>query len=226
MLTVVGYSSGVGHCAEGPGEYGWVDHLKYGLMADGDEDWRHIKDVVNLSESGALLADQLPAIEGYLAGYRETHRTGTIEMLAQVGGRESIAEVSEDGEYIYKYSVDEFSLSVSQLLAICQQRRVRLGFVSNHPLPEERSRERGGKLYKFGDAAFRAYQQPVQELSLERGIPYIDIYAVLENCPEPTLAPDDMHPNGLGHRLIAETVAPYVRPSVRPADFKDRLVVP
>lgn len=222
MLVVVGDSIAEGHCAHGPGEQGWVGLIEQKLMQRGDADWRRICSVAKVAISGTTLAEVLPMVEGTLRGRRKVH-DGVINMLAMVGGREAIALAKEEDDHVrheLPVTLDEFEASVRALVRLCEKPqpgeadkfRVNLGFVGSYPVAPALPYARGPWNFYLADETYQAYQEPVRRVAAEYGVPYIDIHATFSEQAqrEPVLAADQVHPNSLGHQLIAEAVAPYL----------------
>jgi lysophospholipase L1-like esterase len=62
----------------------------------------------------------------------------------------------------------------------------------------------------------RAYAQKVRDLAGEEKVPLLDVFDLFEQCATTTgyapLLLDGVHPSEFGHRLIADALAPLIKP--------------
>ena len=83
-----------------------------------------------------------------------------------------------------------------------------------HRLNEEDPRGDWGKAVPQG--CLRVYRDIILETALYHAIPVLDLYAVSGINPEnpvqrETLMPDGLHPNALGHQILARKIAAFLR---------------
>lgn len=83
-----------------------------------------------------------------------------------------------------------------------------------HRLNEEDPRGDWGKANPQG--ALRVYREIILETALYHAIPVLDLYAVSGMNPENAvqrekLMPDGLHPNALGHQILARKIAAFLR---------------
>lgn len=117
-------------------------------------------------------------------------------------------------------SIQEFRRNLSAIVEKIEASRKHPALCNLQPIDSVASLESLGEIKQFvrsgGDPASwqKVYSNTCKEVASEKGISFVNIRERLENLGQPVTASDGLHPNDLGHGVIAKEIAQVLSPDV------------
>ncbi len=102
-------------------------------------------------------------------------------------------------------SLEEFKQNAQAIIDIAKKHSQAILFVAAPPLSQPEVMFKG---VEYSDERIVEYQDALQEIVEAAGIKFVDVREALEAAEDNIFSYDGLHPNDLGHQIIAEVVGP------------------
>lgn len=184
-------------------EAGWVERLKREAHKQTVQSEGKIKmQVINLGVGGDSSTKILKRMKAEIEARYSA--SWPFVFVITFGAND---ERSIDGKI--ETPIEQFETNVKEIINIAKKHSNKIMFLGIPPI---------GKpvvIFKdqeYSDERVKQYEQRLQSIVVEAGIPFVSIRPVFEQVGLDNLyAYDNLHPNDKGHQLIAETVRPLLR---------------
>lgn len=105
--------------------------------------------------------------------------------------------------------VEQFEANVKEIIALAKQHSDKILFLGIPPIGKPVVEFKG---QEYSDERVKEYEQRLQAIVEDAGLPFVPIRPVFEQAGLDSLyAYDFIHPNDKGHQLIADTIQPRLQ---------------